>query len=187
MMTKPGNLFPDKWVDNYADMLYRFLLVRTSDAAIAEDLVQETFLSAWKYRNSYQGEVSEKNWLFAICKNKLIDHYRRQAASIVLPASEDELYFDEKEHWRAGASPKGWGIDYDEPLDTKEFYKALDACRNKLKTLQQQVFSMRYLSDMDAPAICSILNITAANYWVIIHRCKLQLRSCLEKNWLNIY
>ena len=39
---------PEIWVDQYGESLYRFALARVKDPSIAEDLVQETFLSAFK-------------------------------------------------------------------------------------------------------------------------------------------
>jgi DNA-directed RNA polymerase specialized sigma24 family protein len=45
---------------------------------------------------------------------------------------------------------------------------------------------MKYLEDLEATEICKVLGITTSNYWVLIHRAKLQLRNCLEKNWINI-
>ena len=42
---------------------------------------------------------------------------------------------------------------------------------------------MKYIEGLESDDICKELNITASNYWVLIHRAKLQLRACLEKNW----
>ncbi|WP_369293337.1 MULTISPECIES: hypothetical protein [Streptomyces] len=36
---------------------------------------------------------------------------------------------------------------------------------------------------MDSETICKELNISASNYWVLIHRAKVQLRGCIEKKW----
>ena len=81
-------LTPDNWINTYGDALYSYTLARINDTGLAEDLVQETFLSAWKARESYKGEASEKSWLFTICKNKIIDYYRKKARDIVQPMSE---------------------------------------------------------------------------------------------------
>lgn len=178
---------PNEWVKKYADALYAYTVVRVSDTGIAEDIVQDTFLSAWKARDSYQGQASEKNWLYAICKNKIIDHYRKQSRNIVqLSNKEEGLYFDEVEHWSQEAHPKEWGMDYDQPVETKEFYSVLNMCKEKLKDIQQAVFVMKYMEDLDADEICKALNITSSNYWVLVHRAKLHLRKCMEKNWVNI-
>ena len=182
-------LNPGQWIHNYSDALYSYTLPRVNDAALAEDIVQETFLSAWKARDSFKGEASEKSWLFTICKNKIIDHYRKKAKDIIQPMLErsaTDSFFDDAEHWTPEDKPADWNIDYSERIDSKEFYQVLDGCKKKLQQLEQAVFSMKYLEDLDAAEICKVLGITPSNYWVLIHRAKLQLRTCLEKNWLNL-
>lgn len=69
-----NTLDPSKWVDSYSDYLYNFAYYRVNDQELAEDLVQDTFLSALKARDSYKGEAAEKTWLVSILKNKIIDH-----------------------------------------------------------------------------------------------------------------
>lgn len=177
---------PEKWVENYADALYAYTKARLNDVQQAEDIVQNTFLSAWKARDTYKGQASEKNWLYAILKNKIIDHFRKQSSShIDLATGEEEMYFDDG-HWKEDAAPKEWGINTEQPVETKEFYSILDKCKQKLKDIQQSVFVMKYMEDMNADEICKQLNITSSNYWVLIHRAKLHLRKCLEKNWIGI-
>lgn len=178
---------PEKWVDNYGDDLYRYAVVRVRDNGFAEDIVQETFLSAWRSKETYNGTSSEKNWLYAICKNKIIDHFRKQSSSsAIIVGREEEMYFDDDEHWKSTESPKDWNINYNKKVEVKEFYKILENCKKKLKNIQQQVFVLKYMEDLGTVEICETLKITQANYWVLIHRCKLHLRSCLQKNWLNL-
>ncbi len=186
-MSKQINFNPDLWVNKYADQLYAYIAVRLNDTGIAEDIVQDTFLSAWKNRDSYKGEASEKNWLFAICKNKIIDHYRKSAHQIAKPSVVDasDAFFDEAEHWTAEAGPVDWGLSEHQTIEKKEFYRILEKCKSKLQQIQQSVFVLKYLEGQDSDVICKVLNITASNYWVIMHRAKLQLRSCLDKNWIN--
>ncbi len=178
---------PGKWVDNYADALYAYTMARVNDRQLAEDIVQNTFLSAWKGRDTYKGQASEKNWLYAILKNKIVDHFRKQATGPLTPdAGEGGQYFDDNGHWTEAAAPQDWGQHTGQPLETKEFYSVLEKCKQKLKDIQQAVFVMKYMEDAEAEDICKVLNITPSNYWVLIHRAKLQLRKCLEKNWIGI-
>ena len=72
-MEQIRQLNPQNWVSYFSDALYSYTLVRVNNVAQAEDIVQETFLSAWKARETYNGMASEKNWLYTICKNKIID------------------------------------------------------------------------------------------------------------------
>lgn len=179
-------LKPDNWVDNYADTLYAYAMARVNDMQQAEDIVQNTFLSAWKARETYKGQASEKNWLYAILKNKIIDHFRKQSTSkLTLAAGEEQIYFEDG-HWSDASAPKEWGVQLEQPFETKEFYSILQKCKQKLKDIQQSVFAMKYMEDLDSEEICKVLNITPSNYWVLIHRAKLHLRKCLEKNWIGI-
>ncbi len=178
---------PNCWVDKYSDELYRYTLTRVADIGYSEDIVQETFLSAYKAKDTYKGEASEKNWLYAICKNKIIDHFRKlKNLASKATIAEVDTYFDEVEHWRNEHIPKNWGIHFNLSIETKEFYTVLNDCIKKLKPIQEKVFVMKYMEDLEAEEICKALDISSSNYWVIIHRCKLILRSYLEKNWIKI-
>ena len=53
--TKP-TLQPDKWIDNYADYLYNYAVVRVNDSDLAKDLVQDTFIAALKSAKNFQGK-----------------------------------------------------------------------------------------------------------------------------------
>ena len=180
---------PAQWVEQYADTLFKFAISRVGDTETAKDLVQDTFLSALKNTTTFRGEISEKNWMFTILKNKIIDHYRSSAKSLV--SSLDEYlekandYFDEDGNWQLSAKPQQWGIDYAQNIETKDFYEILEKCKKKLNELQNMVFTMKYLDDSDSEKICKELNISSSNYWVLIHRAKLQMRQCLGKNWFK--
>ena len=177
-----------RWVTDYSDTLYRYTLPRVKDSDAAKDLVQETFLAAWRNYEGFKGEISEKNWLFAILKNKIIDHYRKNARRITESLPEEgavDGFFDEAAHWTESSSPLDWGIDYSSAIEKKEFYAVLNNCKKKLKEIHNHVFTMKYMDGYDSDEICKELNITASNYWVLIHRAKLHLRSCLEKNWFT--
>jgi len=186
-MNHPLNkLDPDNWINNYSDVLYSYAFMRINNQEAAEDIVQDTFLSAWKAKDAYKGEASEKNWLYAILKNKIIDHYRKKAVVVDKVSNDEALYFDGEEHWTEESAPLNWPIESSNPLRTKEFFKVLKQCKSKLKDLQRRVFILKYMEDLDAEDICKELDITSSNYWVLIHRAKLHLRSCLEKNWINV-
>ena len=176
------------WVNDYSDILYNYALQRIKDADDAKDLVQETFLAAWRNIDNYNGDASVKTWLVAILKNKIIDQYRKNASKKeqALEINEGEtIFFDGEDHWSKGFYPKDWKIDYEHNIESKEFYIILNACKKKLKKIQFQVFSMKYMDDLESDEICKLLNLSNANYWVLIHRAKVQLRACLEINWLN--
>lgn len=188
--TSGRTLNPDEWVDNYGDMLYAFTVSRVKDEGVAQDIVQDSFLSAWKARDGYKGEASEKNWLFTIVRNKITDYYRKLARTGISYGLEEEVgdYFSENGHWTADYAKQvtDWQAEAaSERVESKEFIKILTKCRSKLKEVQNAVFTMKYIDDLDSSQICKVLDITPSNYWVLMHRAKLNLRDCIEKNWIN--
>lgn len=181
-------LTPVLWVNNYADKLYRFALMRVSDKNIAQDLVQDTFLSALKNIEGFRGEISEVNWLYTILKSKIADHYKKASTRLNYNIGSDpiDFYFKKEGAWKKDAAPESWNIAYDtDKIERADFYTVLEACKKKLKEIQNMVFTMKYLDDKNADEICKELNISSSNYWVLLHRAKLQLRECMERNWFD--
>jgi RNA polymerase sigma-70 factor (TIGR02943 family) len=182
---------PQEWVAKYADSLYRFAITRVNDGDLARDLVQETFLSALERIGKFEGRSSEGTWLTAILKNKITDVYRKKSAgllgkSLVQAAENDQGDFFEADdgHWKVQYQPLAFGIEEYDPLANKELNRILQKCMQKLPALWLTVFTMKHMDDIPTSIICSELKVTASNFWVIIHRTKVSLRACLQKNWI---
>ena len=61
--------------------LYRFVLRGLGDAGAAQDVVQETFLRAWRAADRFDPQLSSlRGWLFAIARNAMLDHARAARA-----------------------------------------------------------------------------------------------------------
>lgn len=160
-------LNPDGWVTNYADLLYAYTVVCISDVAAVADIVQETFLSPWKARETFYGEASEKNWLYAICKNKIIDHFRKQSSGIAkVIVRKEQQYFNHSDHRTIEKQPYNWPVDYTQPVEIIEFYSVLEKCKQKLKDIQQAVFVMKYREDIESTEICKVLELTPSYHWL---------------------
>ena len=71
-------LDPEHWVDDYGDFLFRFAFARVNNKQTAEDLVQETLLSALKNISEFKNKSQERTWLISILKHKIIDYYRKR-------------------------------------------------------------------------------------------------------------
>ncbi|MCC8424443.1 sigma-70 family RNA polymerase sigma factor [Mucilaginibacter sp. UR6-11] len=188
--TTSSLLNPHKWVDNYADYLYAYALARLNDEEQARDLVQEVFLAALERADMFEGKSTERTWLTAILKNKIIDTYRRRSSglnNVTIRAAEQEqedFFYPADGHWREEHRPKEFGIEDHDPLHNKEFNLVLQQCLKKLPALWLAVFTMKHMEDESTENICTELKVTSANFWVIIHRTKLNLRACLQKTWI---
>lgn len=184
-------LKPAQWIYRYGDFLYSLAFIKLSNKETAEDIVQETFLSAFKAKDSFRKGSSEKTWLTAILKNKIIDYYRKKdvlknVTSYIADteAGFDENYFNEKDgHWLDRSAPLAWNEFADTKVNLIEFNKIVQYCIQKMPPKLVPVFVAKYLEEENSETICKVFNITSSNYWVIIHRAKVLIRSCLEKNW----
>ena len=180
---------PQFWTDRYGDELYNFALRRVRGSEEAEELVQDTLLSALDGLSSFRGESSERTWLFLILRRKIIDYYRRQARSPFVPlesgSEEAEFFRPEDGHWREERYPQAWNVKADDALEQQELSETLQHCQGKLPARHGAVFALRFVEEMTAEEVCQELSLTLSNYWVIVHRCKLHLRKCLEKNWFG--
>lgn len=191
-MAEQQALNPNLWADKYADDLFGYAMTKSSSAELAEDFVQETFLSALTALDKFKGNSSERTWLFAILKNKIADHYRKASTRYEVgenafkgDESENFLnsFFDAKGEWSKKEKPKQWSVEEENLLDNTEFQKALEHCVEKLPGNWHRVITLKFLEEKESDDICKEMDISPSNYWVLIHRAKLQLRACIEKKW----
>jgi RNA polymerase sigma-70 factor (ECF subfamily) len=187
-MSENTHIQPENWVSNYADYLYSFALRRINDPELCKDLIQETFIAALKSQNGFKGRSSERTWLTSILKNKIVDVYRSKVSreSPDLNSGDQALegLFDNNGHWKANHFPQQW--DMNDSFESKEFATMLRSCMGRLPSIWSVVFKLKYMDDERTDKICRDLNLTSSNYWVILHRAKVMLRACVEKNWINI-
>jgi RNA polymerase sigma-70 factor (TIGR02943 family) len=187
-MAKTSVPDPQQWVSLYADYLYSYACARLDNEEQARDLVQETFLAALEKIGQFRGDSSERTWLTAILKYKVIDVYRKKNSGLQMERAgrEPELEFFESGngHWKEAYSPQTFGVENSDPLANKELRSVLQKCLQKLPSLWFSVFTMKHMDELATEMICEELKVTPSNFWVIIHRAKLNLRACIQKAWL---
>ena len=179
-----NTLSPERWIQNYADYLFSYAAYRVNDREQAEDLVQETFLSAYKSRDQFKGQANEKTWLTSIIKNKIIDYYRSNARKnkVLINESDYTAFFQvENGHWNKESLPGRINLDGLDQLQQKELSKIIEKCMKLLPTIWSQIGKMKWLDDEKTDLICKAFDITPSNFWVNIHRAKLQMRDCIDK------
>ena len=178
------------WVLEYTDALYSRAINKISSIEIAEDLVQETFLSAFASFEKFKNNSQPKTWLISILNNKIIDFYRKKSDKHV---SLDQLYeekagamsdeiFDKIGKWALPESSTIWAEEK-HLLDNEGFNQALSKCIDNLPSKWALAINSKYLLDKETQEICQDLELTTSNYWQIMHRAKLMLKKCIETNW----
>jgi RNA polymerase sigma-70 factor (ECF subfamily) len=184
-------LKPEDWVKEHSDYLYGYAITRIFHKDDALDLIQETYISAIKARESFNGESTERTWLTAILKRKIIDYYRKKTSNkenfIVLTAYKEDHFQDSgifEGHWKAEKAPIEWAIDTNN-LENEEFHGIFNNCLSFLPKTWAAVFTLKVIEEYSTEEICKELNITSSNIWTTMHRAKLQLRDCVEKKWFK--
>lgn len=78
----------NRWAADHVAVLYRVAYRLLGDAHEAEDVLQDTFRSAWTSRHLYDGGRSERAWLLAILRRRAADHWRRRGTREQPPGGE---------------------------------------------------------------------------------------------------
>ena len=176
---------PNNWVKLYSDYLFNYTITRVNDREIAQDLISETFLAGLKSMANFKGEASERTWLISILKRKIIDHYRKinsnkGKAEVRMGYLNSE---DAEGDWLEERVADPFDKTAEDTLENSELGDAIYDCIDKLPEKQADVFKMKTILGYDTETICNELEITASNLWVIIHRARVSMASCLQNNW----
>lgn len=182
-----------EWVALYSDELYSWACYKINDSEASKDLVQDTFLAAFKGLDSFKDDSNPKTWLFSILNNKVIDHYRAKGKSIIecrdtntdpVVAATNAL-FDGSGNWDS-RPVNNWQAEAETNLlDDHKFNATMTTCLNDLPENWRAAVVAKYLLAKDGGEVCTELGISKANYWQILHRAKLLLKECLEIHWFN--
>ncbi|MGB5228756.1 MAG: sigma-70 family RNA polymerase sigma factor [Eudoraea sp.] len=183
-----NQLNPTSWVDQYADYLFNYAVARVSDGEIAKDLVQETFLAGLKSAKNYQGAATERTWLIAILKRKVIDYYRKinskkGKAEVRINYSS---HSDSEGDWLEENVADPFSMLENDQIENVELGQAIQECISKLPKKQSAVFIMKTIRGLSTEDICNELGINPSNLWVMVHRARTNLMGCLNENWFKL-
>ena len=178
---------PSLWLERHGDILYRYALQRIRNRDLAEELVQETLLAALRGHGEFGGRSSERTWLVAILRRKIIDHFRTEATADQGRANDaaqgPACVFNNRGKWRI--APGAWPCDQNVALESDDFWKAFDKCYGQLATPFADAFCLCEMENVETQDACKVLNISASNLWTRLHRARLLLRQCMESNWFR--
>lgn len=177
---------PNTWVDAYGDRLFRYALSRVRSEASAEDLIQDTLLTAFKSRDSFKGNSSELTWFTGILRNKIFEYYRRQAKEVPLLPSDEETdpeseFFDGR-HWLSASAPRDWGGEPARKAESVEFARALRSCLDALTQNVARAFILRDMEGLAPQEAADALGIPPTHLAVLLYRARMRLRRCLERS-----
>ncbi len=155
----------------YAQTIYAFAYRRTSDVAIAQETVNDTFLSLWNGKTSFAGQSSFKTWLLSIAKHKMLDILRSRGKAW---EREEELT-PEEENQAATSDAGGYEL-----LLAKQQGEHLQVCMDKLSEAQMACVHLHFVEGQTLAQIAEVLEIPANTAATRVHHARRKLRDCME-------
>lgn len=177
-------------LDRYHGMLLRLALVYVSSRAVAEEVVQETWVGVLDGLHAFEGRSSLKTWIFRILTNRAKIRGVREGRSIPFsslanPEGEkdpavDPARFQPNGMW--AEPPRRWDDDTPEKLLMRqEALHRLGQAIAELPPNQRAVVTLRDVDGLDSEEVCNVLEISETNQRVLLHRARSKLRRVLEE------
>ncbi len=160
--------------------LMRFASRRLRDAALAEDLVQDTLLAALQGAASFGHQASLRTWLTGILKNRIADSLRRAGRSPEAGHGSGRTADagDTEDDERPGPEAVDW-IDPPRHLAGRQFLDSLAACLAGLPQAEERLFTLREINGLDHEAAAAELHLSPRHASVLLHRARNRLRQGL--------
>lgn len=177
--TQNDKITTEQIVEEHGDYLFQFAMSKIHNRDLALDFVQDTFLVCLEKMDQFEGRSSLRTWMTTILNRKIIDFWRKEKKN------NDAVAFDsstnESSFAKSSLSPKN-----PEEINIEQEKKImLEICMDKLPENQRQILIAKYYDEKNGTEIGKEFNITPSNFWVIIHRAKMQLRECMDKLYMS--
>jgi len=163
------------WTTENYNYLYCYAQNKLNDTKIVQDLIQDISLVALENYGRFGQRSAELTCLTVILKHKIYRVYRSRAKIAGHISPSDGLAGQGTMHRPVAIASH----DAEDPLVAKEFSDALRINLLSLPLPWQQVYELRFVKGLKADKMCNALHLTPENYWVISHRLKGALKSCI--------
>ncbi len=162
-------------VERYSETIYNLALRMMNDPLEAEDVLQETFISAFRAMNRFEGRSRLSTWLYRIAYNAALMRLRRRTPALV---SLDEPAITEE----GETLPRqlvDWSAVPEEVLLRHETQEVLREAVARLPAGLRAVFTLRDIEGRSTAETATVLDLTETNVKVRLHRARLALREQL--------
>ena len=180
-------------VRRYSPMLMRLARMYVPTDALAEDVVQETWVAVVRGLERFEGRSSFKTWLFRILVNRAKTRGVREHRSIPFASvgggsvDEDEgptvdpSRFTSEGAWTS--APADWHDDPERSLESEEVLRIARAAIDELPERQKIVITLRDLEGLSSDEVRNVLDLSETNQRVLLHRARTKVRQALE-DWI---
>jgi RNA polymerase sigma-70 factor (ECF subfamily) len=178
-------------VDQLQGRLYAFARTFTTSPALAEDIVQETWLAVIRGLGGFEGRSSLRTWIFGILVRRAKTVASREARRPEVPypganghgensGEEWDLGYGRRGLWERAPAP--WGLeDPAAVFQTKEALEIIDQAVREMPETQRQVVLLRDVEGLESADACNILGLSETNQRVLLHRGRARVRRALDR------
>jgi RNA polymerase sigma-70 factor (ECF subfamily) len=175
----------EELVKRHQARVYAVALGITKNAAEAEEVSQETFLSAFEHLDGFRGEAKFSSWLFRVATNHALMRLRKKR-----PEPQGDIAALEPRMTNDGTSPfaplSQWAKRPDDAASSKEVQQALDASLDALPTEDRAMLLLRSVDGTSHQELATIFSTTVPAVKSRLHRARLSLRALLDERLTGV-
>ncbi len=162
-------------VRRYQDRLFNTVYRLLGSVEDAQDVVQETFLNAYKSLHSFKGDAEFFTWLYRIALNTAVSLKRKQRVALSLHAGRNG---------QGGIDPLDGseGNQPGEALEKAELERCVQDALNRLSPEHRAVLVLKEMEGLKYEDIAEILQVPVGTVRSRLHRARMELRDILERD-----
>jgi len=182
-------------VERYSGALMRLVRTYVPSAAVAEEVVQETWLGVLAGLDRFEGRSSLRTWVFQIALNRARTRGSRERRTVPFAALADREAAEDHpsvaperflgpdhdrwpHHW--ATPPQRWEELPHRHVESEETMARVRAAIAELPPAQRTVITLRDIEGWESSEVCTTLEISEANQRVLLHRARSRVRADLE-------
>ena len=182
-------------IERYHVSMLRLAMVFVSSQAVAEEVVQDSWMGVLQGLNGFEGRSSLKTWIFRILTNRAKTRAQREGRSVPFsslaefnsdlpePAVEPERFRGPDQQWPGHwvSFPRSWDEIPEERLLSQETLTRIQEAIDTLPLGQREVIVLRDIEGCSSDEACNLLGVSEANQRVLLHRARSRVRRALER------
>jgi len=168
-------------VERYHEPMLALAASFVPSRAVAEEVVQDTWLAALRGLDAFEGRSSLKTWLFRILVNRARSTGSKEQRSI--PVADPEPAVDPSRFGGDGGwadPPEHWIEAAEHRMEAGKLAGQIRVWIDELPARQREVVLLRDVEGMSSEDVCAVLALTEGNQRVLLHRGRSRLRQLLE-------
>jgi RNA polymerase sigma-70 factor, ECF subfamily len=174
-------------VERYHQPMLALAASFVPNLAVAEEVVQDTWLAALRGLDRFEGRSSLKTWLFRILVNRARTTGTREQRSVPVADPEpavDPSRFDGSGGW--ADPPEHWIEAAEGRVEAGKLAHRVRAWIDDLPARQREVVLLRDVEGMSSEEVCTVLSLTEGNQRVLLHRGRSRLRQLFEDEFREV-